>query len=143
MSADTKMVKITKIGSDPTPVPPVIGAKRDVKSRKAPAKVMLKEKKPKFGILKGGKTARNKPRFEAVTDPTSSPPFKKSHKLRILTEKGAKTRRAKIMDDAHKVPISKIRQTLRKSGLPIKDSTPEKLARKIYEDAQEAGMISS
>ena len=109
------------------------------KSRKAP----IKEKKPKFGILKGGKTARNKPRFEGVSDPTSAPPLKKSYKLRILTEKGAKTRRARIVEDAHKTPISKIRQTLRKNGLPVKDSAPEKLTRKIYEDAQEAGMISS
>jgi len=126
--------KIVKMGSGgDTPPPP----KQAGKSRKAP------EKKPKFGVLKGGKTARNKPRFEGVADPAKSPPMKKSSKLRIMTEKGAKTRRAKIVDDARKMPISKIRHTLRKNGLPIKDSTPEKITRKIYEDAQEAGMISS
>lgn len=126
--SDTKVVKIEKIGHVP---------KQAGKSRKAP------EKKPKFGILKGGKTARRKPRFEAVVDPASAPPMKKSSKLRIMTEKGAKTRRAKIVDDARKMPIGRIRNTLRKNGLPIKDTTPEKLTRKIYEDAQEAGMISS
>jgi hypothetical protein len=99
-------------------------------------------KKPKFGVLKGGKTARNKPRFEGVKDPAKAPPTKKSKTLRILTDKGLTLRRRKIADEAGKTPISKIRQTLRKHGLPIKDSTPEKLARKIYEDAQEAGMIS-
>jgi len=100
-------------------------------------------KKPKFGILKGGKTARNKPRFEGVNDPAKAPPSKKSKTLRILTDKGLTLRRRKIADEAGRVPIGKIRQTLRKHGLPIKDSTPDKIARKIYEDAQEAGMISS
>ena len=52
-------------------------------------------------------------------------------------------RRRKIAEEVGKMPISKIRQTLRNKGLPIKDSTPDKIARKIYEDAQEAGMISS
>ena len=97
---------------------------------------------PRHGILKGGKTARNTPRFEGVKDPAKAPPSKKSKTLRILTDKGLTLRRRKIVDAAAKMPISKIRQTLRKHGLPIKDSTPEKLARKIYEDAQEAGMIS-
>jgi len=100
-------------------------------------------KKPKFGILKNGKTARNKPRFEGVKDPAKAPPSRKSKTLRILTDKGLTLRRKRIAEDASKTPISKIRHTLRKHGLPIKDSTPEKLARKIYEDAQEAGMISA
>lgn len=99
-------------------------------------------KKPKFGILKNGKTARNKPRFEAVKDPAKAPPSKKSKTLRILTDKGLTMRRRKIADEVSKMPIGKIRQTLRNKGLPIKDSTPDKIARKIYEDAQEAGMIS-
>lgn len=97
---------------------------------------------PKFGVLKGGKTARNKPRFEGVRDPAKAPPSRKSKTLRILTDKGLTLRRKRIAEDASKTPIAKIRQTLRKHGLPVKDSTPEKLARKIYEDAQEAGMIS-
>jgi hypothetical protein len=99
-------------------------------------------KKPKFGILKGGKTARNKPRFEGVKDPAKAPPSKKSKTLRILTDKGLTLRRRKIVDDTAKTPIGKIRHTLRAHGLPIKDSTPDKIARKIYEDAQEAGMLS-
>lgn len=106
-------------------------------------KPSLLHKKPKFGVLKGGKTARSKPRFEGVKDPAKAPPSKKSKTLRILTDKGLTLRRRKIVDEAGKTSITQIRQTLRKHGLPIKDSTPEKLARKIYEDAQEAGMISS
>lgn len=100
-------------------------------------------KKPKFGVLKGGKTARNKPRFEPVRDPAKAPPSKKSKTLRILTDKGLTLRRKRIAEQVSKTPISKIRHTLRGHGLPIKDSTPDKLVRKIYEDAQEAGMISS
>ena len=100
-----------------------------------------RKNQPKHGILKGGKTARN--RFEGVKDPAKAPPSKKSKTLRILTDKGLTLRRRKIVEEASKTPITKIRHTLRKHGLPIKDSTPEKLARKIYEDAQEAGMLSS
>lgn len=117
-------------------------APADLEPKKAGKKPVV-HKKPKFGILKGGKTARNKPRFEAVKDPAKAPPSKKSKTLRILTDKGLTLRRRKIADEAGKMPMSKIRQTLRKHGLPIKDTTPDKIARKIYEDAQEAGMISS
>ena len=51
--------------------------------------------------------------------------------------------RARIAEDAQKLPIQSIRATLRANRLPVKDTTSEKLVRKIYEDAQEAGMISS
>ena len=120
-----------------------VGAVAPTDMKKTAVKKPSLHKKPKFGILKNGKTARNKPRFEAVRDPAKAPPSKKSKTLRILTDKGLTLRRRKIADEAGKTPISKIRHTLRKHGLPIKDSTPEKLARKIYEDAQEAGMISA
>jgi len=124
-------VKIVKMGKAP---------KQEAgKSRKAP----VKSPKPKFGILKGGKTARNKPRFEGVADPAKAPPSRKVGKtLRILTEKGMLKRRARIASSASKLNIAAIRQTLRRNKLPIKDSTPDKIVRKIYSDAQEAGMIS-
>ena len=110
------------------------------KSRKAPVKL---SPKPKFGILKGGKTARNKPRFEGVGDPAKAPPSRKVGKtLRILTEKGMLKRRNRITSNASKLNIAAIRQTLRRNKLPIKDTTPDKIVRKIYSDAQEAGMIS-
>lgn len=123
-------LKIVKVGGSAP-------AKKEPKTRKK-AEV---HKKPKFGILKGGKTARNKPRFEGVKDPAKAPPVKKG--LRILTEKGAVTRRAKIVAEAKRRPIREIRETLRKHNLNVRENTPEHLARKIYEDAQEAGMISS
>lgn len=125
-----KIVTVKKVNEMPGKIP-------GEKTRKRP------EKKPKFGILKGGKTARNKPRFEGVRDPAKSPPLKKPSRLRILTEKGAATRRAKIVAESKKKPIREIRDTLRRHNLNVRDNTPEHLARKIYEDAQEAGMISS
>ena len=97
---------------------------------------------PKHGVLKHGKTARRTPRFEGVKDPAKSPPVKKQSRLRILTEHGAQTRRAKIAKDAKTKSIHDIRKTLKKHNLNVNDRTPEHLARKIYEDAQEAGMIS-
>jgi hypothetical protein len=97
---------------------------------------------PKHGVLKHGKTARRTPRFEGVRDPAKSPPVKRQSRLRILTEHGAQTRRAKISKDAKTKSIHEIRKTLKKHNLNVRDNTPEHLARKIYEDAQGAGMIS-
>jgi hypothetical protein len=114
---------------------------RATRASRAVARVARKQ--AAFGILKGGKTVRKTPRFEAVADPAKSPKLKKTNRIRILTEKGAKTRRARIAEDAQKLPIQNIRATLRANRLPVKDTTSEKLVRKIYEDAQEAGMISS
>ena len=127
-------VKIVKVGGE---APPPAAPKMSMggKSRKVAKKPDL-SKKPKFGVLKRGKTARNKPRFEAVRDPTSAPP------LRILTHKGEKTRRNKIAEEAKKMPIHKIRETLRRNKLPV-SSKREDIVRKIYEDAQEAGMLSN
>ena len=133
---EMKTVKIFKIGTED---PPSAKAPAAATTRKAKSKPDL-QKKPKFGILKRGKTARSKPRFEAVRDPASAPPTRKS--LRILTHKGEKTRRAKIAEEAKKMPIHKIRETLKRNKLPV-SSKREDIVRKIYEDAQEAGMLSS
>jgi hypothetical protein len=122
-------VRIVKIGGPSSPTMPAKGKSRRVDH----------SKKPKFGVLKRGKTARSKPRFEAVRDPTSAPPVRKS--LRILTHKGEKTRRAKIAEEAKRMPLHKIRDTLKRNKLPV-SSKREDIVRKIYEDAQEAGMIS-
>jgi hypothetical protein len=125
-------IKIVKMGGKATP-----------KQEKTAGKTTPKHIKPKFGILKGGKTARNKPRFEGVADPAKAPPSRKVGKtLRILTEKGMMKRRARIASSASNMNIASIRQTLRRNKLPIKDTTPDKIVRKIYSDAQEAGMIS-
>jgi len=126
-------IKIVKMGGKSTPKQEKVDSKTTPKS----------SPKPKFGILKGGKTARNKPRFEGVADPAKAPPSRKLSKtLRILTEKGMMKRRARIASSASKLNIEVIRQTLRRNKLPIKNNTPDKIVRKIYSDAQEAGMIS-
>ena len=122
-------MKIVKVGATPPPPVSVAGKSRKVDH----------SKKPKFGVLKRGKTARSKPRFEAVRDPTSAPPVRKS--LRILTHKGEKTRRTKIAEEAKKLPLHKIRETLKKNKLPVSSKRVD-IVRKIYEDAQEAGMLS-
>jgi hypothetical protein len=129
--SETKTVTVTKVGMIAPPPPQ---AKKSNKTRKSKAKPDL-SKKPKFGVLKKGKTARNKPRFEAVRDPTSAPP------LRILTHKGEKTRRNKIAEESKKMPIHKIRDTLKRNKLPV-NSKNDNLAREIYAGAKEAGMIS-
>jgi hypothetical protein len=138
-ATNIKIVKVNRTAS-------VKPTKRG-KTAKAPMPVKYSSKHrtatPKHGILKHGKTARRAPRFEAIRDPAKSPPVKKTSRLRILTEMGAKTRRAKIVADAKKKPIGEIRATLRKHNLNVKEHTPEHLTRKIYEDAQEAGMIVS
>lgn len=141
---DVKQITVTKV-RDTAPMIPSKPLPAPVGGKKLRSKTRMNHNRvPKFGVLKGGKTARKMPRFEAVADPAKAPPSRRTSKtLRILTEKGAALRRKKIAESASKTPISKIRTTLRKHGLPIKDSTPEKLARKIYEDAQEAGMVSS
>ena len=131
-------VRIIKVGGT-APAPAAVGGKKKTVARKA--KIVM-DKKPKFGILKGGKTARTKPRFQAVADPAKAPPHRKaSRTLRVLTDKGLSERRKKIAAEAAKTSIHDIRRTLRKAGMPA-DKAPEKIARKIYEDAQEAGMIS-
>lgn len=138
MPEDTKTIRITKVDSAPSEAVKVAGTKKTV-ARKAR---LPKDKKPKFGILKGGKTARNKPRFEAVADPAKAPPHKKGVRtLRVLTDKGLSERRSKIAKDAASRPIDSIRHTLRKAGIPA-DKAPEKVTREIYKHAQEAGMIS-
>lgn len=124
--------RLSKTAKAPPP-PPTSSAKYTSKHRTA---------QPKYGVLKRGKTARKGPRFEAVKDPAKSPPVKKASRLRILTEHGAKTRRATIAREAKTKSIHEIRKTLRKHNLGVTEKTPEHLARKIYEDAQEAGMIS-
>lgn len=135
--SDTKTVKILKVGMT---VPPADVKQAPATTRKSKSKSKPdNQKKPKFGILKRGKTARNKPRFEAVRDPASAPPTRKS--LRILTHKGEKTRRAKIVEDAKKKTTQEKRKILADAGLPVSAKRKE-IIDEVYEHAQEAGMLS-
>lgn len=97
-------------------------------------------KTPKHGILKGGKTARNKPKIEGVRDPAKAPPMRKST-LKILTEKGAERRRNRIKKTVRQMPDAKVRQVLQQAGMTVSNKTPPELAKKILEGGMEAGMI--
>lgn len=125
-------LKIVKVGAaPPSTTPPA--------KKAAPAH---RVKQPKHGVLKHGKTARKTPRFEGVKDPAKPPPAKHKSTLRILTEKGVSKRRKTIKKSVDKVPIHSLRSTLRKSGLPISDKTPEHIVREIAAGGMEAGMLS-
>jgi hypothetical protein len=138
MSGETKRVTVTKIRD--TPAPPKEGGK----TRKLMPLGLHRTKVPKHGVLKGGKTARRTPRFEPVRDPAKAPPIRSTRRSwRILTEKGAATRRAKIAEDTNKKSMREIRETLRRHNLNVNERTPDHLAKEIYKNAQEAGMISS
>lgn len=123
-------VKIVKVG-DTAPMPaPAQSAGRTKTTKTFPR-----------GILKGGKTAKNK--IQPVRDPAKPPPLnpKKKNTLKILTEKGAEKRRRRIKKTVRSMPDSKVRSVLRASGLPVSDKTPSHIAKEILEGGMEAGMI--
>lgn len=131
-------LKIVKVGASTAPAPaptprPTEGATR----KHGPSH---RNKQPKHGVLKGGKTARTK--IQAVRDPAKSPPVRKST-LKILTEKGAEKRRSNIRKTVRSMSDSKVRDVLKKSGLRVSEKTPPAIARNILEGGMEAGMIVS
>lgn len=93
------------------------------------------------GVLKKGGAKGIAP----VRDPAKAPPVAAGRKstLRILTEKGAAKRRETIHRKVKSMPIGAVRDTLRRSGLPISDKTPPHIAKEILEGGMEAGMIVS
>jgi hypothetical protein len=119
-------VKIVKVGD----IAPMPSAGRSKTTRTFPR-----------GILKGGKTAKNK--IQPVRDPAKPPPINPNKKatLKILTEKGAEKRRRRIKKTVRSMPDSKVRSVLRASGLPVSDKTPTNIAKEILEGGMEAGMI--
>ena len=121
-------ITIQKVGGD---APPAV-------EKPEPPKVAGRKKSMKTfprGVLK-------KHTIKAVRDPAKAPPLRK-HKgtLRILTEKGASQRRKQIKHTIRNMSDYKVRETLRKGGLPVNESTPTALARDILEGGVEAGMI--
>ena len=124
-------VKIVKVGGDAPPPP-------SAPEKPEPPKIAGRKKSMKTyprGVLK-------KHTIKAVRDPARAPPLRK-HKgtLRILTEKGASQKRKQIKHTIRNMSDYKVRETLRKGGLPVNDSTPTPLAREILEGGVEAGMI--
>lgn len=96
------------------------------------------------GVLKGGKTAKQKKKtkIQGVKDPAKPPPVRaRKSTLRILTEKGAERRRQHIKQTVRNMPDGKVRSILRASGLPVSEKTPANIAKDILEGGMEAGMI--
>lgn len=125
MPKDT--VKIVKVGQA-VPAPPPVPKPRMKTMRTYPRGVL--KRKPA-----GGAT------IKAVHDPAKSPPVKNKGTLRILTEKGASKRRKAIKHTVRNMPDHKVRDVLRKHGMPVSDKTPTTLAKEILEGGLEAGMI--
>ena len=130
-------ITITKVGgSSSSPHP-------SAATRKVLPKVVKKTMRtyPR-GIMKKGGAPKG---IKAVRDPAKSPPIAAGRKstLRILTEKGAAKRRETIHKKVKSMPIGTVRETLRRSGLPISDKTPPHIAKEILEGGMEAGMIVS
>lgn len=126
-------IKIVKVGdtpSRPPPPPPKKVGKRTMRTY------------PRGVLKKGGKPPKG---MEAVRDPAKPPPLAAGRKstLRILTETGAAKRRETIHKKVKTMPIGAVRETLRRSGLPISDKTPPHIAKEILEGGMEAGMIVS
>lgn len=129
-------VRIVKVGAEPAAPKPASGG-ATTRKRHEP---QHKNKQPKHGVLKGGKTARAK--IHAVRDPARSPPSRKGV-LKILTEKGAEKRRAHIRKTVRNMSDAKVRHLLKASGLPVSPKAPKEVVREILEGGMEAGMIVS
>lgn len=132
-------VKIVKLGSGTSapPPPPKKTMHGATKKRNEPNH---RNKQPKHGVLKGGKTARAK--IQAVRDPARSPPSRKAT-LKILTETGAEKKRNQIRKTVRSMPTDKVRTLLKKAGYSVSPNAPEGVAREILAGGMEAGMIVS
>jgi hypothetical protein len=97
---------------------------------------------PRGVLKKGGSPPKG---IKPVRDPASPPPLAAGRKatLRILTEKGMSRRRETIRRKVKAMSAGTVRETLRKSGLPISDKTPAHIAEEILAGGMEAGMIVS
>lgn len=127
-------IKIVKVGDTPAQQ----AAARKPASR--PAKKTMRTF-PRGVLKKKGGVAGMKP----VSDPAKSPPVASGRKstLRILTEKGVTRRREMIRKKVKSMSAGTVRETLRRSGLPVSDKTPPHIAKEILEGGMEAGMIVS
>jgi hypothetical protein len=126
-------IKIVKMGGS-VPPPPQAAAGRKVAR---PVKKTMRTYPRGVLKLKGGASG-----VKPVADPAKSPPTRKNT-LRILTDKGVANRRKTIHERVKKMSDRSIRETLRRSGLPISDKTPPHIVKEILEGGMEAGMIVS
>jgi hypothetical protein len=128
-------IKIVKMGGSAPPPPQAAAARKASRPVARPVKKTMRTYPRGVLKLKGGS-------LKPVADPAKSPPTRKNT-LRILTDKGVATRRKTIHDRVKKMSDRSIRETLRRSGLPISDKTPPHIVKEILEGGMEAGMIVS
>ena len=124
-------ITIQKVGQD-APLAPAV-------EKPEPPKIAGRKKSMKTfprGVLKRAGT------IKAVRDPAKAPPLKsRKGTLRILTEKGVAKKRQQIKHTVRNMSDFKVRETLRKAGMPVNPATPAPLAKEILEGGVEAGMI--
>ena len=129
----SKKITIQKIGDTAPPVP--ISAPAPAPMPAAARKKRTMRTFPK-GILKGT--------IKGVKDPARPPPLKKSGirgTLRIMTEKGIEQKRRNIKKTVKNMPDRKVKEELKKAGMPVSEKTPPHIAKEILEGGMEAGMI--
>jgi hypothetical protein len=135
---DGPVVKITKMGSAPspsnTPVKPVEDPKFSGGKKKKSLKTYPR------GIMKTSKL-----KIKAVSDPAKHPPLKKfmkKHTIRLLTDSGVHHRRKTIKNKIDKMSDGKVKELVIKAGLS-KGSGPPGLLRQILEGGMMSGFVSS
>jgi hypothetical protein len=129
----SKKITIQKIGDTAPPVPISIPAPAPMSASGRKRRTMRTFPK---GILKGT--------IKGVKDPAKPPPLKKSGvrgTLRIMTEKGIEQKRRHIKKTVKNMPDRKVKDELKKAGMPVSEKTPPHIAKEILEGGMEAGMI--
>jgi hypothetical protein len=108
----------------------------------------VKQITPPIGA-KRNKTMKTFPRsilkLKGVTDPTRSPPLKKSstrRTIRLLTDIGAKRHRKMVRKTIRRMSDEKVRQTIKRAGLLMSDKSPMSLLRETLEGGMISGIIS-
>lgn len=88
------------------------------------------------------KTHRTYPRssIKGTKNPSKAPPLRKGT-IRILTEHGARNRRATIKQKVETMSDGEVRSRLSKAKMAVSPKTPNALAREILKSGAEAGMI--
>ena len=130
---DTKVVKIHKMDDIPVKEvadPKLEGGKKKSKSLKTFPRGILKTVKSKI---------------KPVSDPAKHPPLKKfmkKHTIRLLTDSGVSQRRKTIKQKVAKMPDSKVKELVVKTGLS-KGNGPPALLRQILEGGMLSGFVSS
>jgi hypothetical protein len=136
---DGPVVKITKVGSTPSP------SNTPVKSVEDPKFSGGKNKKKSLKTYPRGIMKTAKLKIKGVADPAKHPPLKKfmkKHTIRLLTDSGVHHRRKTVKHKIDKMSDGKVKELVMKAGLS-KGNGPPKLLRDILEGGMMSGFVSS